>query len=124
MANDELLRSILNHTLLGILNVSSLCVLDEKSVAPTNSSLIVPRIAHSPPHRARQLPAGIISWFVVCTNTDEHSALYLSASHRRVNCPLVSQLTELSGLSICICFSDTKLVSSHYIELLRLNLYN
>jgi hypothetical protein len=42
VANIELLRSILNHTLLGILYVSSLCVLDGQSVAPTNSSLVVP----------------------------------------------------------------------------------
>jgi hypothetical protein len=39
---NELLCSILNHTLLGILNVSGLCVVDEQSVAPTYSSLVGP----------------------------------------------------------------------------------
>jgi hypothetical protein len=35
--------------------------------------------------------------------------VYLWASHRKVNCTLVSQLTELSGLSSCIFSSVTKL---------------
>jgi hypothetical protein len=47
------------------------CVAIYQSVAPTNSSPVVPFIARSPQHRARHAhplnPVGNISWSVVCT---------------------------------------------------------
>jgi hypothetical protein len=72
--NDELLLSnvsaLAHYTLLEMLDVFSLCVV-EQSVAPTSSSPVIRPIASSPPHRTSQAnrPAGIISFslYLVCS---------------------------------------------------------
>jgi hypothetical protein len=55
VGNDELLLSnvsaLAHYTLLEMLDVFSLCVV-EQSVAPTSSSPVIRLIVSSPPHRA------------------------------------------------------------------------